>query len=209
MSVFYFYPGVELLMSSRPQIDVAVLMRREAVQGPMARWQAWRWVLADVVPNEAGFGAAPRKLRQTETESLWLHPGWSVTLFTDDAEGYWLNVTAPVPAFFVLWRLNDPEDGREPRAEPQAVSLSYHDAGRWLDAQETVETFPAPDDVIEWARDFALQHYVPEPRKRQRPQSFQRLTDRFGQPVSISTEGKRRGGGGPAAADGGSGGEGA
>jgi hypothetical protein len=35
-------------MASRPQIDVAVLMRREAVQGPMSRWQAWRWVLADV-----------------------------------------------------------------------------------------------------------------------------------------------------------------
>lgn len=194
---------------SRPTLRMAVLMRLEAVQGPMARWQPRRWVLQEVVPHEPGFGSVPRCLREGEEGEVWLYPDWPVELFTDDAEGYWLNVTAPVPAFFVLWRLNDPEDGREPRAEPQAVSLSYHDAGRWLDAQETVETFPAPADVIEWARDFALQHYVPEPRKRQRPQSFQRLTDRFGQPVSISTEGKRRGGGGPAAADGGSGGEGA
>ena len=193
MSVFYFYPGVELLMSSRPQIDVAVLMRREAVQGPMARWQAWRWVLADVVPNEAGFGAAPRKLRQTETESLWLHPGWSVTLFTDDAEGYWRNATSPTPCYFVMWRVIDAEDGSEPLAVPQAVSLSYHDAGRWLDAQETVETAVASPDVVEWMRAFAEQHFVPEEKKRQRPQSFQRLTDRFGQPVSVSTDSKRKG----------------
>mgnify|MGYP006142362661 FL=1 len=193
MSVFYFYPGVELLMSSRPQIDVAVLMRREAVQGPMARWQAWRWVLADVVPNEAGFGAAPRKLRQTETESLWLHPGWSVTLFTDDAEGYWLNATSPTPCYFVMWRVIDTDDGSEPLAVPQAVSLSYHDAGRWLDAQETVETVAASPDVVEWVRTFAEQHFVPEEKKRQRPQSFQRLTDRFGQPVSVSTDSKRKG----------------
>jgi hypothetical protein len=42
---------------------------------------------------------------------------------------------------------------------------------------------------------FASQHYVPEEKKRQRPQSFQRLTDRFGQPVSVSTDSKRKGGG--------------
>jgi len=178
----------------RPHTEVAVLMRREAVQGPMARWQPWRWVLADVVPHEPGFGTRPRCLREDAHEALWLYPGWTVQLFTDDAEGYWLNVTSPTPAYFVLWRLSEPEDGTEPLAVPQAVSLSYHDAGRWLDAQETVETAPAPPEVVQWVREFAEQHFVPEPKRRQRPQSFQRLTDRFGQPVSISTEGKRKGG---------------
>jgi hypothetical protein len=74
------------------------------------------------------------------------------------------------------------------------VSLSYHDAGRWLDAQETVETIVAPAEVAEWMHSFAVQHFVPEEKKRQRPQSFQRLTDRFGQPVSVSTDSKRKGG---------------
>jgi Protein of unknown function (DUF3305) len=181
-------------MLQRPEIRVALLMRREAVPGPMARWQPWRWTLADVVPHEAGFGSQPRCLRQDEQESLWIHPDWPVELFTDDAEGYWLNVTSPVPAFFVLWRMTEPDDGADPVAMPQAVSLSYHDAGRWLDAQETVETSAAPARVVDWVRAFAEQHYVPEPKRRQRPQSFQRLTDRFGQPVSISTEGQRQGG---------------
>ena len=184
----------EALPSARPQIRVAVLMRREAVQGPMARWQPWRWTLAEVVPQEPGFGSAPRCLREGEDGALWLYPDWAVELFTDDAEGYWLNATSPTPAYFVMWRLSEPEDGSEPRAQPQAVSLSYHDAGRWLDAQETVETAPAEPAVVQWLQSFAEQHFVPEPKRRQRPQSFQRLSDRFGQPVSISTEGKRKGG---------------
>ncbi len=180
-------------MSTRPQIDVAVLMRREAVQGPMARWQAWRWVLADVVPHEAGFGTEPRCLRQTDVESLWIHPAREVALFTDDAEGYWLNATSPTPCFFVMWRLIDAEDGSDPVAVPQAVSLSYHDAGRWLDAQETVETVPASAQVLAWMQSFSEQYFVPEEKKRQRPKSFQRLTDRFGQPVSVSTDVKHKG----------------
>ena len=180
--------------SGRPQVRVAVLMRREPVQGPMARWQPWRWTLAEVVPHEAGFGETPRCLREDAQGALWLYPDWTVELFTDDAEGYWLNATAPTPAFFVMWRLS--EDDEPPRAIPQAVSLSYHDAGRWLDAQETVETAPAPPELVQALLAFAEQHFVPEPKKRQRPQSFQRLTDRFGQPVSISTEGKRKGAGG-------------
>lgn len=180
-------------MSTRPQIDVAILMRREPVQGPMARWQAWRWVLADVVPHEVGFGHAPRHMRQSETESLWMFPARSVVLYSDDAEGYWLNATSPTPSYFVMWRVIDAEDGSEPVAVPQEVSLSYHDAGRWLDAQETVETIAAPADVVEWLNAFAQQHFVPEEKKRQRPQSFQRLTDRFGQPVSVSTDSKRKG----------------
>ena len=180
-------------MSVHVVSEMAVLMRREAVQGAMARWESYRWVLADVVPQEAGYGQDPRCLRQTDDEALWLYPGWSLELFSDDAEGYWLNATSPTPCYFVMWRGIDAEDGSEPLAVPQAVSLSYHDAGRWLDAQDTVETAVASPDVVEWMRAFAEQHFVPEEKKRQRPQSFQRLTDRFGQPVSVSTDSKRKG----------------
>lgn len=177
----------------RPFVRVAVLMRREPVRGAMAKWQSWRWVLADVVPHEAGFGHEPRCLRQSDDEQLWMYPDWTVELFPDDAEGYWLNATSPAPAYFVMWRWMDAEDGSEPMAVPQAVSLSYHDAGRWLDAQETVENTPAPADVAQWIHGFALEHFVPEVKKRQRPQSFQGLMDRFGQPASVSTGFQRKG----------------
>lgn len=37
----------------------------------------------------------------------------------------------------------------EPVPGPQIVTLSYHDAGRWLDAQETVKQGPAPPDLVQ------------------------------------------------------------
>jgi hypothetical protein len=171
----------------RPSIQVAVVMRRERIA---SRWQPWRWVLADVVPNEASFGSEPRLLLQSDDEERWLHPGYTVELYRDDGEGYWLNLTTDSPAWFVLWRLD------EDFARPEAVTLSYHDAGRWLDAQEIVEQVPAPADVIEWVREFALEHYTPEPRKRRRPQSFKQLEDRFGNPASVTTIKKFGGGDG-------------
>jgi hypothetical protein len=179
----------------RPNLMVAVVMRRERIHGPMSRWQTWRWVLADVVLQEPGFGDAPRRLLQTDDEERWLHPGLVVELFRDDAEGYILNATTPAPCWFVLWRMEEEATlADEPIARPVMVSLSYHDAGRWLDAQETVEQVPAPADVIDWMRAFANAHYTPEPKRRQRPQSFKGLQDRFGQPAAISTE-KKFGGG--------------
>ncbi|ALK89444.1 DUF3305 domain-containing protein [Limnohabitans sp. 63ED37-2] len=181
-------------MSVHVVSEMAVLMRREAVLGAMARWQSHRWVLADVVPQEVGFGQAPRCLRQTDDEVLWLYPGWPLELFSDDAEGYWLNLTSPTPSFFVMWRLQEGRDGQEELAVPQALSLSYHDAGRWLDAQETVENVPASPEVVARLQAFTDAFYVPEVKRRQRPQSFQGLTDRFGQPASVSTTEKRKGG---------------
>ena len=180
-------------MSERPSIEVAVVMRRERIDN---RWQPWRWALADVVPHEPGFGDTARLLLQNENEERWLHPGYTVELFQDDAEGYYLNATTPAPCWFVLWRMDEPaEAGAEPIARPAMVSLSYHDAGRWLDAQETVEQVPAPAHVVDWMRAFADEHYRLEPRKRQRPESFKPLQDRFGNPAAVSTV-KKFGGGG-------------
>ena len=180
-------------MPDRPRIDVAVVMLREPVA---SRWQQWRWRLADVVPHDPAFGTGPKLLMKDGEAQRWLHPGLPVELFRDDAEGYYLNATTPAPCWFVLWRMEDEASvAAEPIARPAAVSLSYHDAGRWLDAQETVEQVPAPAGVVEWMREFALAHYVPEPRKRARPQSFRPLEDRFGNPATVTTE-KKSGGGG-------------
>ena len=174
--------------SSRPTVEVCVIMRKERIDGPMSRWQPWRWVLDDVIRQEDDAVTAPRLLHETPDAQRWLHPGFRVALFKDDAEGYHLNVTTPAPCWFVLWRMEEEASiADQPIAIPAAVSLSYHDAGRWLDAQETVEQVPAPADIVEWARAFAQEHYVQEPKRRKRPASFQPLVDRFGNPASVST----------------------
>lgn len=177
----------------RPCVVVAVVMRRERIDN---RWQPWRWSLADIVPHEDGFGAQPRLLLKDDHEERWLHPGFKVELFTDDAEGYYLNVTTPQPCFWVVWRMEEEAAlADEPVAVPQTVTLSYHDAGRWLDAQETVEQVAAPRDVVEWMQAFVDAHHVLEAKRRQRPQSFKPLQDRFGNPARVSTD-KKFGGGG-------------
>ena len=196
-------------MSQTPRLAVSVLMRRERVPGPMARWQPWRWVLADVLPAVADAESAgaqpgsgsqapvPSPARQcvehSADHSLWLHSGLAVTLHRDDVEGYHLNATAGQPCFWVMWRMEEVDGEDEPVAMPQNVTLSYHDAGRWLDAQETVERVDAPPEVLMWLQAFIDAHYQPEPKRRRRPDSFRPLTDRFGNPVSISTDKTRRG----------------
>ncbi|MDO9132757.1 DUF3305 domain-containing protein [Hydrogenophaga sp.] len=199
---------------SRPAIEVDVVMRREPVVGDMSRWQPFRWVLADVMPR-----GSPDETEPDSTEydheplavepvdvvagteaggtSHWLFPRFRVMLFSDDAEGYFLNLNSPNPCFWVFWRADEERllDG-EPMAVPQIVTLSYHDAGRWLDAQERVDQVPAAPEVVDWLRGFVDATYQPEPKRRQRPQSFQALKDRFGQPVRVTTD-KLRGGGQP------------
>ncbi len=202
----------ETTRAERPVMVVGVVMRREKVVGPMSGWQSWRWLLADVVPQEQlpplpplattpgdPSSAIPIELdtpavgepAAAEAAAHWLFPHFPVTLYRDDAEGYFLNLNSPQPCFWVMWRL--PEGGADDALpEPQVVTLSYHDAGRWLDAQERVDQMPAPPEVVAWLAEFVNAHYQPEPKRRKRPDSFQPLTDRFGQPASIST-GERRG----------------
>ncbi len=187
-------------MLQRPSLQVAVVMRRERVPGDMSRWQPWRWVLHDVtghdvVPHAEHFGSAPRCLRQTDDEQIWLHPGFTVELFKDDAEGYYLNASSPTPCWFVLWRMEEePHISDDVMAVPTMVSLSYHDAGRWMDAQANVDQVPAPAEVVAWMQTFIDEHLVVEAKRRKRPDSFRTLQDRFGNPASVSTE-KMRGGG--------------
>ena len=183
---------------ARPTLAVAVVMRRERIDN---RWQPWRWALADVVPHEDSFGTAARLLVKSDTEERWLHPGLKVELHIGDAEGYYLNVSTEQPCFWVVWRMEEEAalaktTAVEPMAVPHIVTVSYHDAGRWLDAQETVEQVPMPASVAVWLQDFVDKHHVLQAKRRQRPQSFKTLQDRFGNPVRVSTD-KTFGGGAP------------
>ena len=144
-----------------------------------------------MLPHHESFGDEPRKLIDSDREQRWLHPNHRVDLFTDDAEGYYLNLSTEAPGWFVMWRMQpQSDDAADLIACPQAVSLSYHDAGRWLDAQETVEQVPAAPQVLQWLHAFTELHHVIETKRRQRPQSFRALQDRFGNPASVSTDRK-------------------
>lgn len=72
------------MSTHNPSIEVAVVMRKERIEGAMSRWQTWRWVLVEVIANEPGFGDQPRLLFKSDKEENWLHPGFSVELFRDE-----------------------------------------------------------------------------------------------------------------------------
>jgi Protein of unknown function (DUF3305) len=175
----------------RPSVTVAVIMRKQRIDN---RWQPWQWALHEVMEDTGAFGDKPRMLVSSDEETQWLFPGHVVELFVDDAEGYYLNVTTDAPGFWVEWRIEDEACiTDEPLAVPHAVTLSYHEAGRWLDAQMMVEQVAASAEIADWVRAFAAEHFVPELKQRQRPQSFKPLSDRFGNPARVSVEEKRKG----------------
>jgi hypothetical protein len=154
-------------MSQLPTLRVAVLIERR--HRPTA-WEEWGWKIADVVVDEGGFGDQPRQLRDDGQQASFLHPGLSVSLHRDEAEGYYLNLTSGNPVWFVMWRVAEDDPSR---AWPEFVTLSYNEAGRLLDAQERVDNCPLPDDICAWLQAYTEEHYRPEPKQRRRPASFQ------------------------------------
>ena len=159
-----------------------------------SRWAGVIWEPVSVLESAEPPGAARLLVKQDDCEQ-WLHPGFAVEIHRDEIEGYYMNVSSGSPRVFVLWRMDEEATiAAEPIARVQAVSLSYHDAGRWLDAQELVDQVPAAPEVVQWLTEFASAHFQPEPKRRKRPESFKPLTDRFGNPASVSTGRVERGG---------------
>src|SRR5688500_7120370 len=88
-------------MSDRPMQRMAVILEREAVE---SRWESHRWQLLGVVPDTGG---ETRDILQDEKHLQRLFPGIPVTLYRDEAEGYFLNVSSETPSVFVCLRIDE------------------------------------------------------------------------------------------------------
>ena len=150
-------------MASNPTMKVAVILQRESLGN---RWASHQWQLLGVVPD---IGGAPRTLVDTPNALQRIHPGFDVTLFPDEAEGYFLNVSSEAPSVFVSIRHQ--EDSGE--AYPFQCTLSYNEAARWMDGSEWVERALAWPELVEWMARWVEANYRREPRRRQKPQSFE------------------------------------
>lgn len=126
-----------------------------------SRWQSSTWQLAWVRPADAlpvgdGPPSADGAIERVSNDTV-------LEIHRDEAEGYWLNVTAAEPSIFVLWRA---DDGEPPQA--LAATLSYHEAGRWMDGGQNVDRVPMPAEMTAWLTDWVNRTYEPPQRKRQR-----------------------------------------
>ena len=158
---------VQAQRAPRPSVRVGVVLDR--VKQPN-RWQDWGFTVAEVVHDQAAFGSEPRVLRDDGVHRRTLFPGFTVELHVDQADGYYLNLSSGTPVWFVVWRIDDEDPSR---AWPETVSVSYTEAGRWLDAQERVDNVPLQAELVPWLQAYADEHYRPEEKRaRRRPQSF-------------------------------------
>ena len=156
-------------MLERPTRKISVLLEREVVE---SRWESHRWQLVGVVPD---VGGEPRVIRETPASRRVLHPGFEVTLFRDEAEGYYLNVSSDEPSVFVSVRLDEATGDMY----PFQATLSYNEAARWMDGGEKVERAVAWPELAAWMGAWVEENYRPEPKKRRRPRSFEGKEGQF------------------------------
>jgi len=145
------------------RFPVAVTFRRT----PLAnRWVSERWEPVAVEAESPPAPAAPIKVSDDAAGTCWRFGGQSLELHRSEAEGYHLNLTAPDPKVFVMWRMAD--TGVLPPVHPVIVTVSYNQAARMLDGGEQVDAVPLPVEILEWMKPFVAEHYKPEVRKKVR-----------------------------------------
>lgn len=149
-------------MSERPTRKVAVVLERTAVE---SRWATHQWQAASVIADPGG---EPRVLVERGGLLRKLFPGFAVTLFRDEAEGYYLNMSSDAPCAFVSLRTD--EEGGDPR--PFQVTVSYNEAARWMDGGERVDKAEIDLEFAAWIGSWVEANYRPEPKERIRPKSF-------------------------------------
>jgi len=147
-----------------PALAVAVVMERRQLAN---RWRSDVWEPIGVVPDAEPRGATPRLLFRDEQREQWLHPGFKLELFHDEAEGYYLNLHSPQPYVFVNWL---EEDGA---GVPKIVTVSYNEAARQMDGGAQVDGVVMQPEWLGWLAEYVERHYRPEPKKKRiRPPSF-------------------------------------
>ncbi len=159
-------PGAEPLRDVEP-VPVRVVFDRHDTG---SAWQPHAWRPCAIEPADADADVG------TSADSAADAP-LAVRLFVDEAEGYYLNLTTADPSIFVLWRLPSDDSGIVGASDSEpphalAVTVSYNEAGRWMDGGERVDRVPMPAPMQAWVAEYVTLHYVPDrgrKRKGARP----------------------------------------
>ena len=124
-----------------------------------------------MIPSPSGDGK--KLIVDRDGVAQWLHSGFQIELHRDEGEGYYLNLTAPDPRVFILWRMEG-EEGL-----PVYVTVSSEEAGRWMDGGHSVDSVKMPREIFAWVGEWVEKNYKPKPfEKRIKPRSFLHPKDR-------------------------------
>jgi hypothetical protein len=136
-----------------------VVMERKTLA---SRWVDHQWEAMAVLPAQAHAGTEPQCLLKDDGGEQWLHPALPLSLHADEVDDYRLNLSAPEPRLFVVTR---EQDGMP---VPFMLSVSYGVAARMLDAGETVDSIPLPQELWDWAAAYAEANFRPPEEKREK-----------------------------------------
>jgi len=144
------------------RFPVAVVVQRT----PLAsRWISERWEpVAAELAAESATAVVPAPVAVDDAGTRWRFGGYAIELHRSEAEGYFLNVTAPDPKIFVMWRPTD--EGMVPPVRPEVVTVSYNEAARLMDGGEQVDAVPMLPEILAWMTPFVAEHYKPEPKRK-------------------------------------------
>ncbi len=153
-------PGHSIVSAmDRPVFPIRIVMQRRKL---VSRWTDEVWETHGVVRGQLDEPVSIEPILQSEECNQYLVKGFRLELFRDEAEGYYLNVSAHAPKVFIMWRK---EDGQE-IAMPVMATLSYGEAARGMDASENVDAVPMPAEIFTWVGEYVEQNYHPEPKKQ-------------------------------------------
>src|SRR5262249_16102738 len=122
------------IAGNMPYPSVAVAVAMERAGGGKNPRQAQKWARVAARPYVQGGEVmevegerVPRMVHEDSASAKWLHPGFTLELFHDESEGYYLNLASPQPFVFVNW-LDESGAG-----VPKIVTVSYNEAARMMD----------------------------------------------------------------------------
>jgi hypothetical protein len=148
------------------RFPVAIVIERIPLTN---RWTSEKWQVGAVERDDSPLRVAVR-LSDDESGTRWRFTGLGIELHVSESEGYFLNITAPEPKIFVMWRMLDPErigaDGLS--ARPELATVSYNEAARLMDGGEMVDALPLLPEVLAWMQPFVEASYKPEPKRKVR-----------------------------------------
>ena len=160
------------------RFPVAVVIERV----PLAnRWASEKWQIGAVERDGSPLPVAI-KLSDDATGTRWRFTGFVIELHASESEGYFLNITAPEPKIFVMWRMLEAErvaaDGLS--ARPELVTVSYNEAARLMDGGEMVDAVALLPEVLAWMQPFVDANYKPEPKRKARRNELYERDDKHG-----------------------------
>lgn len=152
---------------SIPLYEVSVVIRRVPL---INRWVSEKWEL-EAIEGDVGDPRVEDISCEALREDRWRWRGFRLDLHPSEAEGYYLNMSAPDPRVFVMWRMEEWQGVMT--ARPWVVTASYHEAARMMDGGETIESIAIPAAIRAWLTPWLDANYKPEPRKKKaRNQDF-------------------------------------